>query len=102
MKKKTPFLDFYNKAMKSGFMPMTCDTGGLCFTAPLSNKRNNLVDIFEPIEKGKQYGFWGYNGEELYCENWPDHGISERQLRYGFTPLRQTIVLFCAAINNEL
>jgi hypothetical protein len=100
--KTTPFLDFYKQSMKSGFMPMTSETGGLCYTAPLSNERNNLVELFEPYNTDSKYGFSGYNGEGLYCENWTVHGIPEKQLRYGFSPLRQTIVLFCACINNEL
>lgn len=95
--KTTPFLDFYNECMKTGMMPELDSTGGLCYSAP--NLDRDLIWFFQP---DYAFGFWGYNGDELYAEDYEQHGISEMQLRYGFTPLRQTIVLFCAAINNEL
>lgn len=94
MKKKTPFLDFYNRCVESREIP-SC---GLCH----SFNDMNPLPIFEPTyteipNEDVRRGYWGYNGENVL-----DESVSSNYRAYTFTPLRQTIVLFCAAINNEL
>lgn len=94
MKSKTPFLDFYEYYMYSGKIP-DCglcnsldDLNPLSLFAPDTTEIPN-IDIRE--------GYWAYNGE-----NELDTSVAQDVRAYTFTPLRQTIVLFCACINNEL
>ena len=89
--KKKKYLDFYRKALaddsvfkynyKGDFLcPLGC---GLCFAFYRSRIRTNDLDQFIPPPK-------------LFKELW--YGGT----RGKFTPLRQNIVLFLAAMNNEL
>ena len=83
--KKKYYLEFYYKYAKSGRIPYdglcSCFTGGEMY-------------IFEPTEDDCNFfAFWG-NG-----------GIYERantSWMRDFTPLRQNIVLFLAAMHGEL
>lgn len=92
MKKKPgKYLKFYYKAIKSGRMP----TDGLCRAFDLTPEGCYFtlprhLGLFEPTMPGATY--WG-SGDET-------EGTYEQY--FTFTPLRQTIVLFCAAMNNEL
>lgn len=92
---KTPHLDFYKKCMLSGSLPCA----GLC---------NNIswldfitLELFEPTENDRRVLI----KENLRVTYWASGAkatdVSDLCLT-GFTPLRQTIVLFMAAINNEL
>ena len=88
MKKK--YLSFYKKCIKTGRMPHL----GLCSNF-LGDER---LDLFEPTTKdlkslrkeGLSILYWGAG-----LPPYPGSGTS-------FTPLRQTIVLFMAAMNGEL
>lgn len=78
-------LQFYMDWMPSGLMPHV----GLCRCALLNIiSANILQEYFEPDDFYSTVTFWasGENGD----------------FQYIFTPLRQTIVLFMAAINNEI
>lgn len=98
-KKMTPFLDFYNKSVKARRMPVP----GLCYEFD-----SNIKDSFVPPDIQSTFNMFKPSGHEiknLYSEqksSWYFGSDSGSWLEYQFTPLRQTIVLFCAAINNEL
>lgn len=95
--KKGKHLQFYMDCMKTGMMP----DEGLCFCI---NKNNmgplepSIFDLFIPDEEDKEMliddnhslNYWGSGLDHMKCGY------------YQFTTLRQTIVLFMAAINNEL
>ena len=88
--KNTPYLDFYYHCMKTGLMP----TWGLCNKF----KHCELFKLIDP-EVGHNITYWGF---EL---PWPKKAANPNymdEVRFSFTPLRQTIVLFLAAMNNEL
>lgn len=85
--KRKKYLEFYNKCMTTGVMPYkenkeTC--GGLCSIFP----RSEELKLMSPDDKRLWY--WGHSDEY-----WNGDGTT-------FTELRQTIVLFMAAMNNEL
>jgi hypothetical protein len=92
-------LDFYKKCVKDGNrMPYHYGhyNGGLCgiaYNSDLIDKE--LLELFRPIGadvlkyETAQSGFWGY-------------GKIGFNYATEFTALRQTIVLFMAAMNNEL
>jgi hypothetical protein len=80
--KETPFLDFYNKSVALQRMP--CN--GLC-SMFRDHEQFKLIDP----EEGDHISYWGADDEDDEFRRW-----------YEFTELRQTIVLFCATMNNEL
>lgn len=91
-------LDFYMQCIKVGEMPHhSC--GGLCPIARKGVIDSELLGLFEPYRKdetelekeGLSKGWWASG-----------LGINDLNKYDAFTPLRQTIVLFMAAINNEL
>jgi hypothetical protein len=95
MKKSSKHLDFYLKAIKDEQMPYF----GLCLCAS-----NNLINYetferFIPTPENEEK----LKKEDLNLTYWGS-GLStnDHNRLYAFTPLRQTIVLFMAAINNEL
>lgn len=101
LKKKTPYLDFYNKTMKKGKMECL----GLCNS--LKNITITEVDylyLFNPITedkincigRGESWVYWAY-GEKV-----SNTKANRERREHDFTPLRQTIVLLIAAMNNEL
>jgi hypothetical protein len=86
------YLDFYNKCMATGRIP-AC---GLC---------NSLdrwdVSVFAPHDDIEDSNYcWGYDGEPTLPRL--SMGVELPGLNNSFTPLRQTIVLFLAAMNDEL
>jgi hypothetical protein len=96
--KKKKYLDFYKKCMKTGYMPKSSLNGmnnGLC-----GNFGEKVMEIFEPtIENCREYcvvswGYWAAD-RELVMDD-PDYWHT------GFGPTRQNIILFLAAMNNEL
>lgn len=99
--KNKPFLKFYEKSMKTGQMYDNYGIGGMCGAFLGVEKRNDrsILDLLSP---GLDEGYWGYDGRRLYEEDCKKLGITRDDLLYKFTPLRQTIILFCAAINGEL
>jgi hypothetical protein len=102
MRKNKKHLNFYKRCMKTGYLPEV-GVGGLCScaTRKLISVRN--LEKFEPTSndytdleyEGFAVGFWAYGRR---CS----HSEFSRDAQYQFTPLRQTIVLFMAALNNEL
>lgn len=95
-------LDFYTQAMQGERMV----TDGLCGAVGKKLIDKKIFGRFTPtgadlealLSEGliPDYGlqsFWACGIDK--SENWIKRG-------YAFTPLRQTIVLFMAAINNEL
>lgn len=95
MKKKKRYLDFYNEFIKTGKM----SNDGLCNV--FGEKALNLfVPEYDTYFNYAKYGdtlatsYWGY-GYDFY-------EVADDNVRYSFTPLRQTIVLLMAAMNDEL
>lgn len=99
MKKNTPFLEFYNNCIENKTMP----SDGLCNSIG-QLKNNRAFELITPndeelavlSDEGKSPVYWGYeipNGSKKY---------SQVEKYVKFTPLRQNIILLCAAINNEL
>lgn len=89
------FLGFYKK-----YYGKRLPNYGLCNCVDkLGKKAERIFEIFEPTTKeraelnkqGYAFVFWGSGLKKCRA----DRGEA-------FTPLRQTIILFCAAINNEL
>lgn len=110
MKKKTPILDLYYQWMEVGEIP----DKGLCLTVlPALSPDFNLF-IPDSSEFPEHYerapvtgGFWAYDGDPLGAFNFAisdcrKRGITTSDAYCSFTPMRQTIVLFCAAMNDEL
>lgn len=100
MKKKTPYLDFYKECMKTGEITNRNSDWkecGLCYS-PVGGE---LLKEFKPL-KDEEYGGGEYNhafwGSGLPFTSKKNRRLCER----GFTPLRQTIVLFMAAMEGEL
>lgn len=91
-KKSKKHLNFYRNTIKEGYMPYS----GLCVVANRKNISGKLLEKFEPtnedriqlFEEGKNRTYWG--SDSTLCR------------RGVFTPLRQNIVLFMAAMNGEL
>jgi hypothetical protein len=84
------YLRFYIDCMQCNSMPKD----GLC-----NSLADDLLVLFEPTEQdamelteeGKSVVYWGSGCTKENPQRW-----------YKFSTLRQTIVLFMAAINNEL
>lgn len=88
-KKKTPYLDFYKKCMETGRIP----DNGLC-----NCFESQLFEYVKPLLNERQFGYphnyWAF-GEDTT-------NLVSLEVAQRFTPLRQTIVLFMACLNNEL
>jgi len=91
-KKERKHLCFYLDHIKSGVIP----SWGLCSCSLYGYLDDRLLDLFTPssddlgqlIKEGSATCYWGSGtNTDMLCK---------------FTTLRQTIVLFMAAINNEL
>lgn len=94
-------LDFYKKCMAKNKMPYKygIHNGGLCGIAYNTNLIDKeLLELFNPTDDDalayriSGTGYWGYEHED------EGHGGYSTK----FTTLRQTIVLFMAAMNGEL
>lgn len=73
--------------------------GGLCRNFPI---HDSLFHLMVPTECPT--GYWGY-WNEFYEHPVFTHDVDRelaQKLIYDFNPLRQNIVLFMAAMNNEL
>lgn len=97
--KKKKYLKFYEDWMETGIMPLRTDSpalGGLC-GSPIGE--SELFQLFTPpVESHLGHIHWGYSGDADYdgnVEGW-------NNVRYRFTPFRQTVVVFMAAMNGEL
>ena len=106
MKKQQKHLDFYNQCMETGYLPLV-DFGkltGLCGCADRKQISKKKLALFEPtiaddseLCRGNfSTGWWGYDVK--YSDT--RFNIKDRESK--FTPLRQTIILFIAAMNGEL
>jgi hypothetical protein len=92
-KKKTgEHLQFYMDCMNNGCqMPndlYSMYKGGLCKMANIGYISNELLKLFS--DGMSDYDYWACSDGQPY------------ESRFNFNSLRQTIVLFMAAINNEL
>lgn len=109
-KTKTPHLDFYMKYAQEGILP-SC---GLCLSNQLDGE---LLDLFNPNSKEiakleKQEictAYWGnaipypeytYGGHNQI--DYDDYYVVSDAIKKEFNEFRQNIVLFMAAMNNEL
>jgi len=101
--KKYKHLKFYMKAAETGELPTAyfiigqgffpC---GLCKVASEGKLDRSLLDLFFPTISDQEWLLWeGHDTSYWGSES------SDNQLGV-FTPLRQTIVLFMAAMNDEL
>lgn len=98
-KKKNMFLDFYNRTIKNGRMQYqglcgnfdgcNCDDG----ITTLMYFRPSPTDIEELEANDLDIDYWG-SGLKIDADYF--------ELRYNFSPLRQTIVLFAALLDEEL
>lgn len=87
------YLKFHFECMETGRMKIT----GLC----KAFRNDEFFKLIDP-DNGDNNSYWGFDGErnpdemeiatEVECDN----------RRYKYTELRQTVVLFMAAMNNEL
>jgi hypothetical protein len=93
-------LEFYMRSMEIGEVPNDRHWHtGLCGAADRYYISKSILNMFCPtssdiIELHREClstGWWGSGLSDL-----------DPNKRFAFTPLRQTIVLFMAAINNEL
>lgn len=91
--------------METGYLPnrLTYDCSGLCGAALGYQIDNEILLLFEPtwedqkqiINNYESTGWWGYEVA------WNNENNSDIERRYGFTTLRQTIVLFMACMAGE-
>lgn len=89
-------LQFYMDCIQTGEVKDHGIGSGLCACAGMGDIDEETLFLFEPnfenqMEDENSAGWWGAG---LPSDD-PDR-------HYKFTPLRQTIVLFMAAINGEL
>ena len=94
-------LEFYKACMETGVLPKEIYGGGLCNCANEELIDTDLLDDLHPtdedfdklMDEHKNRCYWGSDLNSVEYLN---------TLSHSFTPLRQTIVLFMAAMNNEL
>lgn len=99
--KKRPFMDFYKLYMEYGVIPRNglCNCFGTCFTDTdiRIDEQYAVFKLFLPenrLESDSRKLPGGPGGTNYWGH--------ERHHHRDFGPLRQTIVLLCAAINNEI
>lgn len=88
------YLDFYKRCLKVGRMP----NRGLCNCRAINKSDLKLfIPSYEDIPNIIVCeGYWAFDGEAFFGA----FSFSERC--FAFSELRQTIVLFMAAMNDEL
>lgn len=97
MKTKS-YLSFYYESLLNG----TMQSGGLCHNLSAG------ISLFRPGKLSKHKdSYWGFDGEPNSFGDFPAYfngynGLNSSDVRFSFSPLRQNIVLFLAAMNNEL
>lgn len=119
-KKHTPHLDFYMKYAQSEIMP-NC---GLCIHSsyyPEGEEMNEeLIELFEPSEKQQEKlreagfctSYWGnripypvydyFDESKNNVSDYEDYYEFTDAIKQEFNEFRQTVVLLCAAMNDEL
>lgn len=100
-KKFTPHLDFYYRNVITKRLdstnPLSSNFAGLCYAAGWGRELNSdLLDLFCPTHKDWEWIKWEGNSTSFWGSNDPTSKSGV------FTDLRQIIVLFMAAMNNEL
>lgn len=94
--KKKKYLTLYYKFAATGRMknhPASYINGGIC--GALHNKDlKNFIELFRP--EYYDHSYWGYP------KRYPDRGRAIEVATFGFNELRQNMILFLAAMNNEL
>lgn len=87
------FLELYDRWMRAGTLP----GNGLCFSVP--TELVYILEIFNPTEIEKDE----LNRKDLSNAYWAS-GLKQDNPKKGqaLTPLRQTIILLCAALNGEM
>jgi len=79
--------------------------------AGLCKNLGKAVKLFEPTREEFEMGEWYWDEEPVSSYLWGFDGmltctdnpiLDTHVLQYSFTPLRQNIVLFLAAMHNEL
>lgn len=88
-KKPGKYLSLYIAWMEKGRLP----SNGLCHYF----QDDELFNLIDP-EKGSMETYWAYDDDDHV----QDTDWSEMNRWFSFNPLRQTIVLLMAAMNNEL
>lgn len=94
------YLDFYYKFMKTGKMTNYYEPkeifygGGLCNALPYTLLMEEPFELIYPTpgDKPVSVAFWADGVDK--------HDYNKR--RFEFTPLRQTLLLLCAAMSDEL
>lgn len=97
MARKKAYLEDYKRFMETGRM----DAMGLCSQYDKEDRSDRKLKIMRPdsndLDNLRRQGlprrYWGY-GFKISPYNTKEF--------FTFTPLRQTILLFMAALNNEL
>ena len=90
------YLNFYNECIINRGLPFS----GLCSCLNAKAERE-LNHLFKPNSRDWDGSYWAYDGKDRnFLNNYGDR--SKRSVLFKFTPLRQNIVLFLAAMNNEL
>lgn len=96
MKRDKKHLSFYKKCMSDKTIPFAglcgCSTNRLLDRGLLDFMSPTSIDRVQLENEGLSRAFWGSGL----------NNSSGNRLIFEFTELRQTIVLFMAAINNEL
>lgn len=87
------YLEYYKKAMKTGKL-LSKNPNGLCYEKGFNKKK---LALFEPEEIKNAY--WA---SEITSSEYFDLPDGRERSKSEFGPTRQTIVLFLAALNNEL
>lgn len=89
------YLELYNEWMRLGHLP----SHGLCGSV---GEHDYMLSLMSP---SKEYSpsYWGYDPEAEDISWYNSYmGQNPIQVMHEFTPLRQTILLFMAAMNDEL
>jgi hypothetical protein len=99
------YLAFYEQCMEAGRIPkegFDSIWGGMCAISLFKTDEFKLFipqtfDELGPYQANNKPhgGYWGYDGYET-------NEADMYQRAFTFSPLRQNIVLFLAAMNNEL
>lgn len=95
--KNKKHLEFHKQCMETGLIPVGFASdntyyGGLCQSVDEGLIDKEKFDLFSEGQYDRNY--WGHEDAEI--------SFSFHRLRSEYTPLRQTIVLLIAAMNNEL